>query len=151
MAARLGVRHNRGMPVMFKRTLMAAATAFLAINIWTGAPLLALWVGARVVGKQELSMTAVFVVVGVLAVLLYGMTILLARLSAAYDELIGRPPDTHRFAWLRSMSTQDEEHASGPRVSVSALERIVMGSVYVAVISFIVWFLFIAGSPLPHS
>lgn len=136
---------------MLKRVLLAAATAFLAINIWTGAPLLALWVGAHVVGKQELSMTAVFVVVLVLAVLVYGMTFALTRLSAAYDELIGRPPAVPRFAWLRSMSTQDEEAVSAPRVGVSALERIVMGSVYVAVISFLVWFFFIAGSPLPHS
>jgi CBS domain containing-hemolysin-like protein len=136
--------------MMLKRLLMAAATAFLAINIWTGAPLLALWVGSRIVGKQALSMTAVFVVVIVLAALVYGMTIALTRLSAAYDELIGRPPRTPRFAWLRSMSTQDDEIAYGPRVGVSALERIVMASVYVAVIGFLVWFFVLAGSPLPH-
>ncbi len=39
-----------------KRVTMAAATAFLSINIWTGAPLLALWVGSRVVGQTVLSM-----------------------------------------------------------------------------------------------
>jgi hypothetical protein len=35
---------------------MAAASAFLAVNIWTGAPLLALWVGSRVVGRTVLDM-----------------------------------------------------------------------------------------------
>ena len=39
-----------------KRAGMAAATAFVAANIWTGCPLLALWVGAQAVGRQTLSM-----------------------------------------------------------------------------------------------
>jgi hypothetical protein len=135
---------------MLKRTLMAGATAFLAINLWTGAPLLALWVGSQVVGEQTLSMKAVFVVVIVLAVLLYGMVMVLARLNAAYDRLTGRPPgEETRLSWLRSMNTQRED-TIGPRAGVSALERIVMASVYVAVISFLVWFFLLARSPLPH-
>ncbi|HME90478.1 MAG TPA: hypothetical protein VKE49_03590, partial [Myxococcaceae bacterium] len=52
-----------------KRVALAAATALVTINIWTGAPLLALWVGSRVVGKTVLSMRAVLVVVVVLALL----------------------------------------------------------------------------------
>ncbi len=40
----------------FKRVAMAGAVAFLSINIWTGAPLLALWVGSHVVGQTVLSM-----------------------------------------------------------------------------------------------
>ena len=53
---------------MLKRIAMVAATAFLSINLWTGAPLFALWVGSQVVGQTALSMQAVFVVVIVLAV-----------------------------------------------------------------------------------
>jgi hypothetical protein len=34
-----------------KRITLAALTAFLAINIWTGAPPAALWVGSLVVGR----------------------------------------------------------------------------------------------------
>ena len=73
---------------MLKRTMMAAATAFIAINLWTGAPLFALWVGSQVVGKSALSMQAVFVVVIVLAMLLFAMVIALTWLNATYDELI---------------------------------------------------------------
>lgn len=134
---------------MAKRMLMAASTTFIAVNLWTGAPLLALWIGAHVVGKQTLSMQAVFVVVVVLAALLYGMTAVLTRLNAAYDRLIGRPETAHHLAWLRSMSTQEEE-TLGRRYGISAIERIVMASVCVAVIVFIVWFFLLAGSPLPH-
>ena len=49
---------NRPRFMRLKRVAMAAATALVAINIWTGAPLLALWVGSRVVGKTVLSMRA---------------------------------------------------------------------------------------------
>jgi hypothetical protein len=136
-------------PGMAKRVMMAAASAFLAINLWTGAPLLALWVGSKVVGRQTLSMEAVIVVIVVLAALVYPMTIALTRLNAAYDRLLGRPEVEDRLAWLRSMNTQHQPNA-GRRTGFSAIERIVMASVYVAVITFLVWFFFFASSPLPH-
>ena len=87
-------------------------------------------------------------VVIVLAILLYAMTVILARLNAAYDELTGRPRREARLAWLHSMNTQGSE-AAGPGVAISALERIVMASVYLAVLTFVVWFFFLACSPLP--
>jgi hypothetical protein len=134
---------------MVRRGLLAASTAFIAVNLWTGAPLLALWVGSQVVGQQTLSMGAVFVVMLVLAGLVYPMTVALTRLNAAYDRLVGRPSGEDRVAWLRSMNVQREPNA-GRRTGISALERIVMASVYVAVITFLVWFFFFASSPLPH-
>jgi hypothetical protein len=134
--------------VILKRTAMAGATAFLAINLWTGAPLLALWVGSQVVGQNALSMKAVFVVVVVLAVLVFLMAVALAWLNASYDRLTGRHSSEHRLSWLRSMNTQAEDTTLvGTRIST--LERIVMASVYIAVIAFVVWFFAFAGSPLP--
>jgi hypothetical protein len=131
-----------------KRTAMAAATAFLAINIWTGAPLIALWVGSQVVGQTVLSMKAVFVVVVVLAALVFAMAIALAWLNDAYARLTGQPNRERRLTWLRSMNVQDDdEMLVGMRVSL--LERIVVASVYMAVAAFLVWFFLFAGSPLP--
>ena len=46
-----------------KRAGMAAATVFVTANIWTGCPLLAVWIGSQAVGTKELSMGAVFIVV----------------------------------------------------------------------------------------
>jgi hypothetical protein len=46
------------------------------------------------------------------------------------------------------MNTQDE-HEVVVGMSVSAVERIVVISVYLAVVAFLVWFFFFAGSPLP--
>jgi hypothetical protein len=129
-----------------KRAAMAAATAFLAINLWTGAPLVALWVGSKTVGRSVLSMQAVFVVVVVLAVLLFPMVMALAWLNESYNALTGRPEGERRLRWLRSMSTQGQDR---DETSMSALERIVMTSVYVAVVALLVWFFFFARSPLP--
>ena len=57
-----------------KRTALAAATAFAAINIWTGCPLLALWVAAQVSGEHRITMPALGVFLIVVA-LLEGVTI----------------------------------------------------------------------------
>ena len=92
--------------VTVKRVSMAAATAFLSINIWTGAPLLALWVGSQVSGQTVLSMKAVFVVVLVLAVLVVALAMALTWLNNTYDELIGRPRTERRTPWLRSMRAE---------------------------------------------
>jgi len=132
---------------MLKRVAMAAATAFLTVNIWTGCPLLALWVGAQVVGQRTVTMTAVFVIVLVLAVLVFASAVALAWLNATYDELIGRPRIEQRTPWLRSMRAEAEGHIS-QRVGITALERIVMFNVYIAVIALAVWWVFFAGPPL---
>jgi len=134
---------------MLKRATMAAATAFLAVNIWTGAPLIALWVGSRVVGQSVLSMRAVFVVVVVLAALVFVLALALTWLNNTYDELIERPRTERRAPWMRSMRGESEGHISS-RVGITALERIVTMSVYIAVLTLLVWFIFFAGSPLPH-
>ena len=132
---------------VLKRVAMVAATAFLSINLWTGAPLIALWVGSQVVGKTTLSMQAVFVVVIVLAVLVFTMAMALAWLSSAYDNLIGRPSGEGRLPWMRSMRGDGIEEP-GYGAGITPLERVVMGSVYLAVICFLIWFFFFAGSPL---
>jgi uncharacterized membrane protein (DUF485 family) len=131
-----------------KRTGMAAATAFVTANIWTGCPLLAVWVGSQVVGTKELSMGAVFVVVIVLAVLVFAMALLLTWLNDVYDEITGRERVERRSAWLRSMRAESERHVSR-RVGVTALERIVMINVYVAVISLVLWYVLYAAPPAP--
>ncbi|HEX3434943.1 MAG TPA: hypothetical protein VHT25_12885 [Solirubrobacteraceae bacterium] len=130
-----------------KRAAMAAATAFLAINLWTGAPLIALWVGSKTSGSTVLSMQAVFVVVVVLAMLVFVMVMALAWLNESYNSLTGRPPGERRLRWLRSMNTQGQDDFE--RTGVSALEQIVMASVYIAVIALLVWFFVFARSPLP--
>jgi hypothetical protein len=139
-----------------KRTTLAASTALVSINVWTGVPLLAVWVGSRFEGwvggsgsGGGTTMRAVFVLVAVLAVLELALTLALTRLSAAYDELTGRPQAARRTSpWLRSMRGEREELAR-ERAGISGIERIVVISVVAAVLAFEVWFFFFAGSSLP--
>lgn len=134
---------------MVKRSAMVAATAFLAINLWTGAPLVALWVGSQVVGQTVLSMTAVFVVVVVLAVLVFTMAIALAWLNNEYDRITGREPGERRMPWLRSVRAEEGIEEPGYGAGITVLERVVMVSVYLAVICLLVWFFLLAGAPTP--
>jgi hypothetical protein len=132
-----------------KRTALLSATTVIAINIWTGAPVAALWVGSRVVGQRLLSMTAVFAVIATLAVLVSAMTFALIWLGARYDKLVGRPTGKPTpVPWLRSMRAEDTDLLRSERGN-TALEMIVVGSTVTAIVSLEVWFCFFAGSPLP--
>jgi hypothetical protein len=139
-----------------RRIGLAVGTALVSINVWTGVPLLAIWVGSHFEGwvggsgtGGGTTMRAVFVLVAVLAVLELAMTLALARLSAAYDELTGRPHAARRTSpWLRSMRGEREEFAR-ERAGISGIERVVVISVVAAVLAFEVWFFFFAGSSLP--
>jgi hypothetical protein len=127
-----------------KRIALTAATAFAAINIWTGCPLVALWVAAQVSGEHRITMPALGVFLVTVA-LLEGVTIIaLAWLNDVYDELTGRRRVERRSPWLRSMSEEAERHVS-QRVGISLPERIVMIIVYVAVLALAVWYVFFAG------
>lgn len=145
-------------PFGLRRSALAAGAALASINIWTGAPLLAVWVGSQAQkiiagqgpGSGE-SMTAILVVVVVLLGLELWLVRALTRLSSAYDELTGRPPAARRTSpWLRSMRGEREELVRR-RAGISTVERIVVVSVVAAVLSFEVWFFFFAGSSLPNA
>ena len=135
--------------------MLASASGLVGVIIWTGAPLLALWVGSRFESwvhsrapGNGVTMRAIFVVVIVLAALEGVLTFTLTRLSTAYDELTGRPQEARRTSpWLRSMRGEREEFARR-RYGISVIERIVVVSVVAAALVFEYWFFFLAGSPL---
>lgn len=130
------------------RSLLAAAIALASINIWTGAPLLAVWVGAHFHGDKTLSMTALVVVVFVLALAEGALVYLLARLTAAYDDLTDRPEAKRRTSpWLRSMRGE-RETPEEKRANLGAVERILVASVVLGVVAFEVWFFFFSPSPI---
>lgn len=131
-----------------RRVALGALAVVITLNIWTGGPLLAVWVGSRVAGSSGLSMGALFTIVAVLATTSIGLTVALGWVSARYDELTGRPQEARRTSpWLRSMSGEREEFAR-KRHGVSAVERIVVLSAGLGVLAFEVWFFFFSGSPI---
>jgi hypothetical protein len=134
-----------------KKIGLVTASALCSINIWTGAPLLAVWVGSKVQGNlNNLSMTALFSVIAVLAALVFLLALALTWLNAKYDDLSGRPPAArHTSPWLRSMRDEREEDVRR-KYGISPIERMVVISAVAGVLAFEVWFFFFAGSSLPN-
>jgi len=126
-----------------KRVAMAGITALVTVNVWTGCPLLALWVGSRAVGTGELSMAAVVVVLVVLGLLELTMMLVLGWLTNLYDELIGLQRPEHSATWMRRLCAP-ESAGLNRRLQITTLEGIVVINVYVAVTTLIVWYLFFA-------
>lgn len=129
-----------------KRAAMAFVTALVTVNVWTGCPLLALWVGSRAVGAGGLSMAAIVVVLVVLGLLELAMLLVLAWLANAYDELIGLARPEHSATWMRRLCAP-ESSGLNRRLRITTLEGIVVINVYVSVSTLVGWLLFSAAHP----
>jgi hypothetical protein len=130
-----------------QRALLLAAMAVTAVNIWTGSPLLALWVGSRLQGTSGLSMGAVFSVIAVMGATSFALIKLLGALGARH-ELLGLPPAPRRQApWLRSLSGE-RLRDQRKRDRISALDVVLVGTVLVGVIAFEIWFFFFSGASI---
>jgi hypothetical protein len=133
---------------MLKRVALAAAMAVVTVNIWTGAPLFALWVGSRVQRHSQASMTGIAVVAIVLAIVCFLLLRLLRMLGAQYDGLVGVSPTVRRHVtWLRSMRGERPEY-KGVAPTVTMAERIAIVAVVVAFAAFEVWFFFFSTSSI---
>ena len=134
-----------------KRVALAAAIGVLTLNVWTGSPLFALWVGSRVQGSGPPKMSAIFAVAAVLAVMAFASLRLVTRLGEAYDRLTGNVATVRTHApWLRSMRGEREQYeGEAPKLTVQ--ERVVVAIVMLAFAVFEVWFFFFSGSPIGHN
>ena len=123
--------------------------AFLALNVWTGSPLLALWIGSRVQGESSQPTMGAFVaVIGCLIAFSWGLYQLLKLTAAAYQDATGTRPTVRTHApWLRSMRGERPEHAARS-ARISGVERVVVVSVIFAAVAFEVWFFFFSGSSI---
>ena len=129
-----------------KRLALLALMTLAAVNLFTGAPLFAIWVGSRVQGDATgLSMTAVFVVVLVLALACWVLIWALNTMSAKHDELTGRPATRRQSPWMRAFNSPT---GGSEGTSVRALDKILVGAVVLAVLAFETWFFFFAGSSI---
>jgi hypothetical protein len=130
-----------------KRYGLAALMGFLALNIWTGAPLLALWIGSRVQGSEsQASMTAVVVVVACLAGFSIALYQALKHVMHAYQEATGTLPTVRTHApWLQSLSGERPAYSA---TRISGAERVIVVTVVIAALVFEVWFFFFSGSPI---
>jgi hypothetical protein len=129
-----------------KRLVLVALMALASVNLFTGAPLLAIWVGAQVQGEAGgLSMTAVLTVIVVMALLCAALVWALNRMGAAHDALIGRPATRRQTTWMKPFNAGT---AHGKHGSLRALDKVLVGAVVLAGLAFEAWFFFFAGSSL---
>jgi hypothetical protein len=138
----------RGAGNLFLRVVLAAATTLVSVNLWSGGPVLALWVGSRIqAAVGSLSMGAVGATIGVLVVETFVLYRILAWLSVRYDAVIGRKVRRRQAPWLKPMSGERRTlEVSRP---LTAVEKIVVGSVVVSFELALVWFFFFAHYSLP--
>src|SRR3954471_4194016 len=131
-----------------KRVALVAAMAVVTVNVWTGAPLLALWVGSRVQSHSQASMAGIAVVAIVLGIVCFLLLRLLRVLGARYDRLVGASPTvrTH-VTWLRSMRGERPEY-EGVAPTLTMAERIAIAAVVLAFALFEVWFFFFSTSSI---
>src|SRR3954452_18548442 len=131
-----------------KRVGLQIAMLLTALNVWTGSPLLALWIGSRLQGSGAPQMGPIFVVVVAFGVLSFGLASVLARLGDRYNRLTGQTVQVHRHvAWLRSMRGERPQYP-GEHVQVTSLETVLIVTVALCVLAFEIWFFFFSGSPI---
>jgi hypothetical protein len=149
---RSDARHtDRPKKSLWRRVLLVAGMMLATLNIWTGSPVLALWVGSKVEGTDStLKMSAVGAVVLVLAVMVFLLAKAIAWLDVRYGEAVGRPPKARQVRpWMRSLAGKYGDPKKVPQ-PLTPLEWILVAMVVIVVVLFEVWFFFFAGSSLPN-
>jgi hypothetical protein len=125
-----------------------AGTAIATTAAWTGAPLFALWVGSQAQRGTQPTLSAIVIVVAVLAVLELGLAMLLSRMKSAWERAAGLRPETRRAPpWYSSMRGERDVDVIRAR-GVSGPEKVVAICCASALITFEIWFFFLSGSSL---
>jgi hypothetical protein len=141
-------RDPSGLRSALRRTGLGVLTTLVSVNLWTGGPLLAVWVGSRIqAAAGQLSMAAVGGTVAVLIIETFLLYKALAYLNSRYNDAIGRVIPRQQAPWMKPMS--GERRALEVRRPLTATERIVVASVVVAVLALEIWFFFFAHYALP--
>jgi hypothetical protein len=122
--------------------LLAAARGLVGVSLVTANPLFALWVGARIQTDVGLSMATVGVTASVLIVTTFVLYKALTRLSAAYDDAVGRIGPRGQLPW--QTPTCVERRANAAVQPTSATEWIAVATSAAAVVAFGIWFFFLA-------
>ena len=136
---------RRGPLALLERIALAAASMLVSINVCTGFPLLALWIGSLAANGNVFSWIGIITAVVSLSVLAAAGVTALTRLSARYNKVTGRPPPTRQpRPWEISMSATRTKPEQARR-DTNPVEVIAVLTVVGAFLAFEVWFFFFAG------
>ena len=129
----------------FTASVVFVAMLIAAFSLWTVIPLAWVYIGSKVSETQFPSggPYAVVAVGIILSILLVAW--LIGRLNNLYVRITGSNRlQPIRPTWMRSM--RDTARAQS---SVTVVEAVLMASVMLAGLALLIWFFFLAGSPLP--
>jgi hypothetical protein len=131
------------------RIFLAILTSLVSVNLWTGGPLFALWVGSRVQESEgQFTMGAVEATLGTLIVVTFLLYKALVFFQTRYNAALGLQDLPRRqSAWLKPMT--GERRSIAVRRPLTAVERIVVVSTVVAFEALVIWFFFFAHYKLP--
>jgi hypothetical protein len=139
------------MPISSGRDIAALALIAVmvvgSLTLWLAVPLGWLWVASRMNQSLDPSFGSyAAVAVGIPATMLVLFT-LLRRVDSAHQALTGGISEAKPVPppWRRSM--RDERNMHAP---TSALDIILVATAIAAALVMLVWFVFLAGSPLPQ-
>lgn len=126
-------------------TVLIVAMSFAALFLWVGIPLGWLWIGSQLVDSSQPSMGPYMVVAIGIIVSVVIDAMLLSRLNRTYQRVTGTDGQVKlQLPWMRSMRGE-----RAPRRETSVLDIILVGSVTLAGLTMLLWWVFLAGSPLP--
>jgi hypothetical protein len=129
-----------------KQAGLIALMALGGLMLWLGNPVIWLWIGSQTQGAQEGRMGPYFVVGFGILVSTVLVSLGLARLNRIYQSVSGHESTVRvRLPWMRSL--RGEEDA---RPEVTVLDFILVATAISCIVTFLFWFVFLAGSPLPN-
>lgn len=135
----------------FSHTLVIVLTAIVSVGMAFGVPLAWLYIGSQLqgdTGATEVSFSvAMITLAGIIATYVFILWVAgwaQSRLpQPGNDDRAG----AHRAPWMRSM--RDTPHRHGED-DLTVIERTFVVTTMMAFVAFLLWFAFIAGSPLPN-
>lgn len=141
----LSGERTHSIPKNLAAALVALVMLLAALSLWTVIPLAWLWIGSQLtdtqfptLGPYLVALTGVIASILVVAWILGLLNELYLRLTGVHHVAALRP------GWLKSMGdTPKDTHPP------TLLETVIVGSVLIAMITLLVWFFTLAGSPLP--
>ena len=117
------------------------------LMLWLGNPVIWLWIGSHTTGSQQGRMGPYVLVAFGILVSTVLVSFALSRLNRTYQSLTGHVSTVRvRLPWLRSLRGEQEG-----RPEVTVLDFVLVATALSAVLTFAVWFFFLAGSSLPGS
>jgi hypothetical protein len=124
---------------------LIAAMVLGGLMLWLGNPVIWLWIGSHMTGSQQGRLGPYMAVAGGILASTIAVAWLLARVNRLYQEATGSVSTVRvRLPWLRSLRGESDS-----RPEITVLDFVLVATAIMGIVIFGLWFLFLAGSPLP--